>query len=58
MNSIADILTQNKMILDAIEILVNKYIGAQLFHKCGIVKVVDKFLYSGSSHISCPLSEF
>ena len=33
MNSIADILVQNKMILDAIEIFVNKYIGAQLLHK-------------------------
>ena len=44
MNSIADILVQNKMILDAIEIFVNKYIGAQLLHKCGIVKVVDKIV--------------
>ena len=44
MNSIADILVQNKMILDEIEIFVNKYIGAQLLHKCGIVKVVDKIV--------------
>ena len=44
MNSIAEILVENKPILNAIESFVNKYIGAQLLRKCGIVKVVDKIV--------------
>lgn len=41
MNSIADFFVQNKPLLDAIESFVDKYIGAQLLRKCGIVKIVD-----------------
>ena len=44
MNNIAEILVENKPILNAIESFVNKYIGAQLLRKCGIVKVVDKIV--------------
>lgn len=41
MNSIADFLTENKLILDAINKFVAKYIGPTLLRKCGIRKLVD-----------------